>query len=516
MSPGVTTNAIIGRTIPDDRLDFIWVQAIDQYLKTIPREKLKQVKSINSEHSFLELSRKLKDRYATHEVTQLVQRVSPFLTRLHSFSEVIRTFINANPEIASLVWGSVFLVLEVRIAYPYPHSPCSTADRMAPTLSLLLVTPKTWNGSLQPSNCVIDTQPAFTTISQDLDLKSQLTASRKPWLSITTRIARIRDLISEVDQEALVTGAEVQEVRRNLQHHELLHQINVRASTLHDTLSVLNKSTMFLGQLPIHVMPLARNPTFFGRKEQLDRLETILQPSSKADELLVCTICGLGGAGKTQLALEYAYRNLDNYPVVFWINAETSLKLAESFSALAHQVGLVDDSVQNPNQLRDIVLRRLGSSSKRSDPGRSISWLLIFDNVGEWQTLEPYWPKAAFGSVIVTSRNPCLAWRLSTSSRQIHISSFSEKEGHRFLLSLAGQNPGLNLTEHDTGAAINISNALAHLPLTLDLVGSYVASAGISLTRFYETNPGLDRDFVFDEEAYNWTGNTYHTSLRTT
>lgn len=78
---------------------------------------------------------------------------------------------------------------------------------------------------------------------------------------------------------------------------------------------------------------------------------------------------GLGGVGKTQVALEYTYRYFNDYRAIFWINAETSLKLAQSFSARAIDLGLAEGhSVEQHNQLREIFKK----------------WLLDCNQVGPW------------------------------------------------------------------------------------------------------------------------------------
>lgn len=145
--------------------------------------------------------------------------------------------------------------------------------------------------------------------------------------------------------------------------------------------------------------------------------------------------------------------------------------------------------------------------------GQPVSWLLIFDNAEDWKTLEPYWPKSAHGTIVVTTCNPDIGIRVSQASRNLQVAPFSAEDGYKFLLgSMASSNP----TNEDVLAAISISHALGHLPLPLDLVRCYVTSADLTLSRFHETTPGLERSFVFDEDAYRWSAKTYHDSISTT
>jgi hypothetical protein len=70
------------------------------------------------------------------------------------------------------------------------------------------------------------------------------------------------------------------------------------------------------------------------------------------------------GVGKTYLASEYAHNHIDDYDIVLWVAAESLLKLQQSFAAIAHGMGLADDSIQHPAQLREMVKRWIFDSSK--------------------------------------------------------------------------------------------------------------------------------------------------------
>ena len=103
---------------------------------------------------------------------------------------------------------------------------------------------------------------------------------------------------------------------------------------------------IFPGILPaIWNIPEARNPHFTGRDEALRRLHEDLRSGKQA--AITQAISGLGGVGKTQLALEYAYRHASDYEGVWWLRAETPATLADDYAGLAPFLGLrvltVDD-----------------------------------------------------------------------------------------------------------------------------------------------------------------------------
>src|SRR5579884_135369 len=85
---------------------------------------------------------------------------------------------------------------------------------------------------------------------------------------------------------------------------------------------------------PLWNIPYARNPFFTGREDIIHRLHRSL--SSDRATVLTQTISGLGGIGKTQTAIEYAYRYAHDYAALFWIAAETAETLISSMVSLAH------------------------------------------------------------------------------------------------------------------------------------------------------------------------------------
>src|SRR5581483_10019823 len=78
-----------------------------------------------------------------------------------------------------------------------------------------------------------------------------------------------------------------------------------------------------------HHPPFKRNPYFTGRSAQLGTLHRLLSAGKQV--ALTQAISGLGGIGKTQLALEYAYRYQKSYHDIFWASADTKEALMASY-----------------------------------------------------------------------------------------------------------------------------------------------------------------------------------------
>lgn len=87
-----------------------------------------------------------------------------------------------------------------------------------------------------------------------------------------------------------------------------------------------------------------RNAGFTGREEILDDLHERLHSGGAAT---VQALQGMGGIGKTQLAIEYAYRHSDSYDMVWWMSAEQAGLIGEQYSALGVVLGLIDRRVDS-------------------------------------------------------------------------------------------------------------------------------------------------------------------------
>jgi hypothetical protein len=148
----------------------------------------------------------------------------------------------------------------------------------------------------------------------------------------------------------------------------------------------------FAGRLPAVWKVPPRNPRFIGRDGMLAELRRRL----RADDgtLTVQALYGLGGVGKTQLAIEYAHRFATDYDLVWWIDAQQPVLIPEQLARLAERLDLpVGPTVA------DTVDRLLAELSGR---GR---WLLVLDNAQRPGDVADFRPGGA-GHVLVTSRSP--------------------------------------------------------------------------------------------------------------
>ncbi|KAJ5623414.1 hypothetical protein N7490_012019 [Penicillium lividum] len=169
-------------------------------------------------------------------------------------------------------------------------------------------------------------------------------------------------------------------------------------------------------KLPCFSLGTKRKMDYFcGRQDVLQKMDECLLPSPSklgsegGEQLQSFAICGLGGMGKTELAVEFAYTRKQYFEAIFWLSADNVQVLASSFANITQQLGLED----NPQDLavsRDILngwlSKPLRKVTEPDIPKNQVPWLMIFDNVDNLDVLYDYWPTTGRGSVLITSRDP--------------------------------------------------------------------------------------------------------------
>jgi hypothetical protein len=209
----------------------------------------------------------------------------------------------------------------------------------------------------------------------------------------------------------------------------------------------------FPGALPQVWKVPARNPHFTGRGPDLSVMARGLAAGST---VTVHSVRGLGGVGKTQLAVEYAYAHATDYDLVWWIAAEEPASMPDQFTALAARLGL--DPAADPGAVRDQVHGAL-----RGVPG----WLLIFDNADAAEDIAPWLPAGPLpagiqGHVIVTTRRGGFA----ALGQVMDLEVIGLPDAVRLLRSRV---PDLS---QETGG--QIAEELGRLPLALEQAAAYL------------------------------------------
>ena len=206
-----------------------------------------------------------------------------------------------------------------------------------------------------------------------------------------------------------------------------------------------------------------RNAGFTGRAAVLRRLHEDLSADGRT-VVLARALHGLGGVGKTQVALEYAHRFKADYDLIWWIPAEQPQAISSALADLAARLGL-----QAGDDAADAAAAAL-EYLRRGAAGR---WLFIFDNAEDPADLEPFLP-AGPGHVIVTSRNH--AW--THHAQPVELDVFTEDES---VAHLTRHVPGLA-----AGDAARIAAAAGDLPLAIAQAAAWLSETGMPAALYIE------------------------------
>ena len=207
------------------------------------------------------------------------------------------------------------------------------------------------------------------------------------------------------------------------------------------------------------MIPHRRNPYFTAREDVLKALREALRGDGCAVVGQTQAISGLGGIGKTQTAVEYAYRHRDEYEAVLWIRGATEGDLAQGFGEIAQALGLAAD---DPEQQLAAVHRWMNQHT---------SWLLVIDNADAPDLLKPYLPPTYNGHILLTSRASYFG--LLSIPDPLRLDTLPPEEARAFLLRRAGRKAP---DAADEQAAADLAKELGYLPLALEQAGAYVAA----------------------------------------
>ena len=228
------------------------------------------------------------------------------------------------------------------------------------------------------------------------------------------------------------------------------------------------------------VLRLAPRPVFLaGREELLAELAARLAGDDGAGPRVVA-LTGLGGTGKTSVALEYAHRQLAEVTVAWQLPAEDPAVLAAGFGELAAQLGAADSG--DPVASVHGVLAAYQSL-----------WLLVFDNAPDRASVARFVPPAGPGRVLITSRN-----QMWPPGQTLDVPVLDPQVAADFLAARTG--------DPDRRAALELAGELGRLPLALEQAGAYVQATGDSLAGYLASFLQRRQDLLGRGEPTGYVG----------
>ena len=210
-------------------------------------------------------------------------------------------------------------------------------------------------------------------------------------------------------------------------------------------------------------VPYHRNPAFTGRETHLREVRQSLHANQKTS--IVQSITGLGGIGKTHLALEYTFRHCSDYDVVWWLRSERPDVLLSDFIQFASAAHLPEADGADLTAMARGVSRWFNQND---------NWLLVFDNVEKPNDIVDYVPTTLRGHVLVTSR--FTDW--SRFGTTITVERFTCKEAIDYIV--------MSGATQDRNKAGNLAEHLGYLPLALEQAAAFIRSSKLDVSEYLD------------------------------
>ena len=316
----------------------------------------------------------------------------------------------------------------------------------------------------------------------------------------------LEDFVCQFKEQYDLLKSQVFVVKQNLE--ELLElpqkfkQMEHEMKTLKQQMADLSCSAMKRQQSvnpPSFFGALERNEYFTGRKKQLESLDNAFQDVTTTEDVLkgckkrtkVHGICGLGGCGKSSLAFEYAWRNLERYSGgVYVINGESDELLRSSVQGIHGQFVYKSqpnkhEEAKQFDQLMTETLSWLGSLRHK--------WLLLVDNMDQ-KKLSSYtrkmflgqWKNKTVGEILVTSRRSPQTLCKDLDLRPencLELDAFSVDESFEFLKKRTGLASAFQNQEEGVK---ELAQELGGLPLALEQAAAYISELKCSAQSYLE------------------------------
>ncbi|RDW58733.1 hypothetical protein BP6252_13209 [Coleophoma cylindrospora] len=239
---------------------------------------------------------------------------------------------------------------------------------------------------------------------------------------------------------------------------------------------------------PVRILPFGRNNKFVGRQSQLRRLITLLHDKDTDEDCQHIALVGLGGVGKTQIALEFAFQLQKILPQisVFWVRASDKTSFDNAYREIGQELkipGLEDDKAD----IKKLVRTRLSQYNS----GR---WLMIVDNADDFEIfyhtdnkdadvgsspLSEYLPYSALGNILFTTRDREAATRYA-GSNIVDINEMDDQESNELLQ----KNVPNKILLQDKESATKLLQLLVNLPLAIMQAAAYLNAKTCTVSEY--------------------------------
>lgn len=236
------------------------------------------------------------------------------------------------------------------------------------------------------------------------------------------------------------------------------------------------------------MLPKLSNPDFVGRRDVFRIMDEHLiahktRTSGDVQGTGLFALCGMGGIGKTDLAVEYAWSRRKSFGAVFWLEAGGVSQLASDFGRIATHLGLEEaDEARDLESSIEIAKAWLSRPSKGLD-GEKDNWLLIFDNADNLDVITDYVPYNGNGSILVTSRDPFAKGYFFSNGSGIDLEPLSRDESAVLLRKLITRKEEAENAD-EQAASMTLAKYLDGLPLAMTQMAGFIRRRHLSIQEF--------------------------------
>ena len=176
---------------------------------------------------------------------------------------------------------------------------------------------------------------------------------------------------------------------------KLLTQQNCESSDVGKLKKLTSSKTEQESKATISNVPYSRNTRFTGREDKLKQIREALISENTVAVSQPIAVCGLGGIGKTQTAVEYTYRYCAEYEFIFWVKADSEDSIISGYVDIAKLLNLPVKNDSDQNNIVSAVLNWFRTHE---------NWLLVLDNADDISFVKNYLPPDPKGHILLTSR----------------------------------------------------------------------------------------------------------------
>ncbi|OKL62715.1 hypothetical protein UA08_01361 [Talaromyces atroroseus] len=465
-----------------------WEAALAHCTSTLEKNDRQRALKIKTADDFRMSLRQLRVEHPDQNPQEVISMLFPAIEHYETFAGSFVALM-AHAVDVSMMWGLLFLVVKLSLESK------GTTERIHRMLRSI-------------SNKLERLNEILTTVSDFAKFKAQMVEINREifmlWFNIIMifrtedngdEFSYLQKLTVRFDSTFKNTEEQVDSLIQHIGEMALIadrqsHMVDLTKYYQALALQADSKSA----SIPFHTIPVPRNARFFGRTDVLQEIDEYFFSSNSLSGIHSLAIYGLGGVGKTQAALEYAWKKQEALDAVIWVPAESEIAIQQALSHVALTVlKLTGADSTSHKQNAVLVMQWVNPSAcpcptpggKRSGFLTNIhidaKWLLIYDNVETPLIFESYWPVSNHGSILITTRK--LGLTTQPIAKRTELQEFDADGGRQFLIHNIFQR---NIVEgsQEYEKALEISVRLSGHALAISQMAALILVKGLSLEKF--------------------------------